>query len=73
MLHNVFETRGLATIRACADDLGGVISGIEVLLYLERSFRLIKSIAALRLKPIKCVLVPLGEWWGQYNRPIRFL
>jgi hypothetical protein len=52
------EDTGSACVRACADDVGGALKGIETLITMEHTFDMAQRCAGLYLKPMKCVIVP---------------
>eukprot|EP00973_Karenia_brevis_P068242 9495201-Karenia_brevis.AAC.1 len=47
-------------IALCADDIAAVLNSWRHLIHLHKIFILADKCAGLRLKPIKCVLVPLS-------------
>jgi hypothetical protein len=55
------ETPLAAVVRACADDVGAALSGIEALVILKPTFDDARRFAGLTLKPRKCVLVPTAQ------------
>ena len=57
----VLELPGLATIRACADDLGASLRRLSALLILFPVFRVVGLVTGLDLKPRNCVLIPTGQ------------
>ena len=52
------QDKGLAQIRACADDIGAAMQNIHVLKLFEPIFQTAAEVANLWLKPKKCVVVP---------------
>ena len=48
-------------VRACADDVGASMSSIFCLLSLHICYNEMQHVSGLRLKPKKCVIIPLAE------------
>eukprot|EP00973_Karenia_brevis_P084365 11708828-Karenia_brevis.AAC.1 len=61
LFHQVFELPGHGHIRACADDLGAVLKGLQGLGPLHEAFVLIRRATGLALNIPKCILIPLGR------------
>eukprot|EP00959_Pyramimonas_sp_CCMP1952_P132822 2776703-Pyramimonas_sp.AAC.1 len=55
------EVRHRGISWACADDIGGVLFGRHDLRFLARVVRVAEEIANLKLKPPKCMIVPLAS------------
>ena len=53
--------RNLGQTRACAGDIGGALRDIQSFLVLYQIFMKAELLALLKLKPKKCVLIPLVE------------
>ena len=49
----------LATVRACADDIGAVLKQLRNLVMLWKLFESFRKVSLLTLKPRKCILIPL--------------
>jgi len=56
-----FSPSPAAVLRACADDIGVALSSWRLLLRLEVSFALVARLANLKLKVVKCVLIPVAQ------------
>ena len=57
-IDELIDQKGLATTRACADDIGAAIANISALRVFSCIFRVAADVANLRLKPRKCNVVP---------------
>ena len=57
--HNTLRSNNAGIVRACADDIGISIVRLKHLLLIAPVFKECRIFAGLKLKPIKCVLVPL--------------
>ena len=61
----------LGIVRACADDIGAALSSINGLSVLQPVFQLASVSAGLRLKPSKCIVIPVfGEFSEDAKRAV---
>jgi len=52
---------GVGRVFACADDVGMVLFSIRSLIIAQEVFKHAETLALLKLKPVKCMLVPLSK------------
>ena len=57
-MKTTIQDKGLAQVRACADDVGAALKSVHVLKLFEPIFETAAVTANLRLKPKKCVVIP---------------
>jgi hypothetical protein len=60
-MEGLIDKTGLATTRACADDIGSAIRDIRALKIFANLFKIMARISNLKLKASKCVVVPVAS------------
>eukprot|EP00973_Karenia_brevis_P034095 4703570-Karenia_brevis.AAC.1 len=60
MLEFKINNKVLGLSRLCADDIGCVLENIKHLEHLYTIFNWMEAVSALRVKPKKCLLIPLA-------------
>ena len=60
-MHKAIREGNKGIVRACADDIGICLARLKHLQVISPIFILAEELAGLKLKPVKCVIVPLCE------------
>ena len=62
MMRETVEVLDKGIARQCADDVGAVLRGMVTMVQFKEVFDLSEMMANLRLKPRKCIVVPLARY-----------
>ena len=71
VMHRSLRSANKGIVRACADDVGTVLSRLKHLLVVAPVFKKAALLAGLNLKAIKCVLVPLCQFSDKVAQDIK--
>ena len=62
----LLDMSGVSLTRACADDVGAAVSNIVAPKRYHSIFKILEKVAALKVKPKKCVIVPIATTFSMH-------